>query len=57
MKKGGERVNRIPVVKGEIRIGDRAYLQPDGLGEIPEAGTDIVVRASWKNRALQHGSP
>ena len=38
-----------PVVEGEIRIGDRAYLQPDRIGEILEAGADIVVRAGWKN--------
>ena len=49
MKKGGERVNRIPVVKGEIRIGDRAYLQPDRIGEIMDAGANIVVRAGWNN--------
>jgi hypothetical protein len=46
---GGERLDRIPVVEGEIRIGDRAYLQPDRIGEILEAGADIVVRAGWKN--------
>jgi len=49
MKKSGERVNRIPVVKGEIRIGDRAYLQPDRIGEIMDAGANIVVRAGWNN--------
>ena len=49
MKKGGERLDRIPVVEGEIRIGDRAYLQPDRMGELLDAGADIVVRAGWKN--------
>lgn len=48
-EKGGERLDRIPVVQGEIRIGDRAYLQPDRIGEIVNAGADIVVRAGWKN--------
>jgi len=48
-EKGGERLDRIPVVKGEIRIGDRAYLQPDRMGEILDAGADVVVRAGWKN--------
>lgn len=48
-EKGGERLDRIPVVKGEIRIGDRAYLQPDRIGDILDAGADIVVRAGWKN--------
>ena len=48
-EKGGERLDRTPVVEGEIRIGDRAYLQPVRIGEILEAGADIVVRAGWKN--------
>jgi hypothetical protein len=48
-EQGGERVDRIPVVQGEIRIGDRAYLQPDRIGEIVNAGADIVVRAGWRN--------
>jgi len=48
-EKGGERLDRIPVVEGEIRIGDRAYLQPDRMGELLDAGADIVVRAGWKN--------
>lgn len=48
-ERGGERLDRIPVVEGEIRIGDRAYLQPDRIGEILEAGADIVVRAGWRN--------
>jgi hypothetical protein len=46
---GGERLDRTPVVKGEIRIGDRAYLQPDRMAGILEAGADVVVRAGWKN--------
>jgi hypothetical protein len=31
---GGERLDRIPVVKGEIRIADRAYLQPDRMAAV-----------------------
>ena len=30
-EKGGETLDRIPAVKGEIRIADRAYLQPDRI--------------------------
>jgi len=48
-EKGGERLDRIPVVAGEIRIGDRAYLQPDRIGGVLNAGADIVVRAGWRN--------
>lgn len=46
---GGERLDRIPVVKGEIRIADRAYLQPDRMAVVLAAGADILVRSGWKN--------
>jgi Transposase DDE domain len=46
---GGERLDRIPVVKGEIRIADRGYLQPDQMATVVEAGADILIRAGWKN--------
>ena len=45
----GERLDRIAVQPGEIRIGDRAYLQPDRIAAVCEAGADIVVRAGWKS--------
>jgi Transposase DDE domain len=45
----GETLDRIPVVKGEIRLADRAYLQPDRMAAVLEAGADIVVRAGWKS--------
>ena len=48
-EQGGERLDRIPVVPGEIRIADRAYLQPDRIAAVLAAGADILVRASWKN--------
>jgi hypothetical protein len=44
----GERFDRIPVVKGEIRIADRAYMQPHRLARVLAAGGDILVRAGWK---------
>ena len=48
-QQGGETLDRIPVVEGEIRIADRAYLQPDRMAAVLDAGADIVVRAGWKN--------
>jgi len=48
-EKGGETLDRIPVAKGEIRIGDRAYLQPDRIASVLDAGGDILVRAGWRN--------
>ena len=45
----GETLDRIPVIKGEIRLADRAYLQPDRMRHVLEAGADLVVRAGWKS--------
>lgn len=47
-QQAGETLDRIPVVKGEIRIADRAYLQPDRMAKVIEAGADVVIRAGWK---------
>src|SRR5438874_6250813 len=47
-EKEGETFDRIPVVKGEIRIGDRAYMQPDRIAIVLNAGADILVRTPWK---------
>lgn len=46
---GGEQLDRIPVVRGEIRIADRAYMQPHRIAAVLAAGGDIVVRAGWKS--------
>jgi hypothetical protein len=46
---GGEQLDRIPVIKGEIRIADRAYMQPGRIGNVLNAGGDIIIRAGWRN--------
>jgi hypothetical protein len=48
-QEAGETLDRIPVIKGEIRLADRAYLQPDRMATVLEAGADIIVRAGWKS--------
>src|SRR5712675_1005256 len=48
-QQAGERLDRIPVVKGEIRLADRAYLQPERMATMIEAGADFVIRAGWKS--------
>jgi hypothetical protein len=48
-QQGGETLDRIPVVEGEIRIGDRAYLQPNRMAGLKDAGADFVIRAGWKS--------
>jgi hypothetical protein len=47
-EKEGERLDRIPVVKGEIRLADRAYLAADRIAYVLDGGGDIVIRAGWK---------
>jgi hypothetical protein len=42
-----EVIDRAAVVAGEIRVCDRAYLQPDRIAKVLDAGADIVVRAGW----------
>jgi hypothetical protein len=46
-QQAGERLDRIPVVAGEIRLGDRAYLQPDRMASVIDGGADVVIR--WKS--------
>jgi hypothetical protein len=45
----GETLDRIPAFKGEIRIADRAHMQPDRMAKVIEAGADVVIRAGWKS--------
>jgi Transposase DDE domain len=44
-----ERLDRVPVVKGEIRLADRVYLKPDRMATVLAAGADLVVRAGWRS--------
>src|SRR5207248_1924739 len=53
---GGERLDRIPVEKGEIRIADRAYMQPERIAAVIGAGGDVVVRAGWKSAGWLDGA-
>jgi hypothetical protein len=46
---GGEQLDRIPVVKGEIRIADAAHVQPDRIAAVQAKGADILIRVAWRN--------
>ena len=48
-QQAGETLDRIPAVAGEIRLADRAYLQPERMATLIEAGADLVIRAGWKS--------
>ncbi len=45
----GEKLDFIPVKKGEIRLADRAFMQPDRIASVQAQGGDVVVRAGWKS--------
>jgi hypothetical protein len=45
----GERLDRIPVIPGEVRIGDATHVQPDRMAHVLDQGGDFVVRAGWKS--------
>ena len=47
-EKEAERIERLAVIPGEIRIGDAVHCKPDGLAQVIAAGADVVVRASWQ---------
>ena len=46
---GGERIDRVPVVPGEIRMADAAFLQVDQIGDVMKEGADVLVRGSWRH--------
>jgi IS4 transposase len=48
-EKGGERIDRVPVEPGEIRIADAAFLQVDQIGDVMKEGADVLVRGSWRH--------
>lgn len=58
-EQGGEQLDRIPVAAGEIRIADRAHLQPDRMARVIDDGGDIVIRAGYRNARWldQKGAP
>jgi Transposase DDE domain len=44
-----ERIERLAVIPGEIRIADAVHCRADGLAKVIADGADVVVRASWQS--------
>ena len=55
-EKGGERIDRVPVTPGEIRMADAAFLQVDQIGDVMEKGADVLVRGGWRHARWLHES-
>lgn len=45
----GERLDRLAVTPGEIRLADRGFPQPDGIQKSLAAGADVLVRLTWNS--------
>jgi hypothetical protein len=41
---GGETFRRVPIVAGDIVMGDRVYASPPGVSHVVNAGGDVIVR-------------
>jgi len=50
--KDGEKLDRLAIVPGEIRLADRGYAQPDGIANTLAVGADLVVRLTWNSLQL-----
>lgn len=44
IRHGGETFRRVPVVGGDIMMGDRVYATPPGVAHVVGAGGDVLVR-------------
>jgi hypothetical protein len=52
--KEGERLDRLAVTPGEIRLGDRGFPHPDGIKNTLTAGADVLLRLTWNSLQLRH---
>lgn len=52
--KEGERLDRLAVTPGEIRLGDRGFPHPDAIKNTLAAGADLLVRLTWNSLQLRH---
>lgn len=50
--KQGERLDRLAVQPGEIRLGDRGFPRPDAVKAVLAAGADLLLRLSWNSLRL-----
>ena len=44
IRAGGETFRRVPVIAGDIMMGDRVYAAPPGVSHVVDAGGDVIVR-------------
>jgi hypothetical protein len=44
IREGGETFRRVPVVSGDVLMGDRVYAAPPGVSHVVDRGGDVIVR-------------
>jgi len=49
---GAELIERTPVKKGDVLLGDRNFLRPAGVRTVVDSGGDVVVRLRWTHSAM-----
>jgi len=54
--KGGETLRRIPVMAGDIMMGDRIYATPAGVAHVQAGKADLLVRLNRQSLPLYAGS-
>ncbi len=54
-QRGGERLDRAPVATDEIRIADRAFMQPDRIAHVLKQDGDVIIRAGWRSACWLDG--
>lgn len=52
-EKGAERINRMAVIPGELRIADAVHCRADDLADVIAQGGDVLVRAAWTSARWQ----
>ena len=52
IREGGETFRRVPVVPGDILMGDRVYAAPPGVAHVVRAQGDVVVRVNRQTLPL-----
>jgi hypothetical protein len=51
---GGETMRRVPIEKGDVILGDRAYSNPAGAAHVVAAGGDVLFRLNWHTLPQYH---
>lgn len=49
---GGERLERTPMMAGDVLLADRNYLRAPGVAAARQAGAHVIIRMRWTHPAL-----